>query len=176
MTKSGLVSVIGGKWTTYRKMAEDTLDKMIQQGLLVKVTCKTVNLSIHGGDHFRKPEAGLELKSDVSADPLAIYGSDKHLMEALMQSNLELARPVGSYKRLLAIQVVWAVRFEMAQTVEDVLARRVRILFTDAKKAIELALPVAAIMAAELGLDAQWQQRQVEDFTRLAEGYLIKGF
>ena len=176
VTKSGLVSVIGGKWTTYRKMAEDTLDKMIQQGLLIKANCKTVNLSIHGGAQFRKPEAGFELKSAVFADPLAIYGSDKHLMEALMQSSQELARPVGGYKRLLAIQVVWAVRFEMAQTVEDVLARRIRILFTDAKKAIELALPVAAIMAAELGLDAQWQQRQVEDFTRLAEGYLITGF
>ena len=162
IAKSGLVSVVGGKWTTYRKMAEDTIGKMIQQGLLPAAPCKTVNLFIHGAAPL-----------DMSDDPLSGYGSDKKLLHAFIESQPELARPVGGYPGLLTIQVVWAVRCEMAQTVEDILARRSRILFTDAKKAIELAGPVAKLMAGELGKDQQWQQEQIAAFTSLAAGYLL---
>ena len=171
VTKSRLVSVIGGKWTTYRKMAEDTLDKMIQQGLLVRRPCTTVNLPIHGSAPLSI--ASPALKSDLFIDPLAAYGADKPLLQALMNSDPKFAEPVGGYPQLLTIQVVWAVRFEMAQTVEDVLARRIRLLFTNAQKAIELAEPVAAIMAEESGYDSKWQERQVADFISLAKGYLL---
>lgn len=167
VSKSGLVSVIGGKWTTYRKMAEDTLAKMIHQGLLPDKPCRTRQLEIHGA----APLGSL-------ADPLAAYGSDKALLETFMHANVELSRPVGGYARLLTIQVVWAVRHEMAQTVEDVLARRTRLLFTDARKAMELAAPVADIMAREMDLPADemavWKYQQVAAFTALAKGYLLE--
>jgi len=159
---SGLVSVIGGKWTTYRKMAEDTIGKMIQQGLLPAAPCKTVDLPIHGAAPLGSSE-----------DPLAGYGSDKQLLKAFMESQPDLASPVGGYPGLLTIQVIWAVRYEMAQTVEDVLARRTRLLFTDARKAMELAETVAGIMAGELDKDQHWQQAQVSGFKSLAAGYLL---
>lgn len=163
VAKSGLVSVIGGKWTTYRKMAEDTLAKMIHQGLLPAKACRTRNLPIHGAAALGDP-----------ADPLSGYGSDKPLLETLMHSSPDLNWPVGGYENIRTIQVVWAVRHEMAQTVEDLLARRTRLLFTDARKAMELAGPVAEIMALELGRDKAWQQAQVASFNALAKGYLLQ--
>jgi len=166
VAKSGLVSIIGGKWTTYRKMAEDTLSKMISQGLLPSKACVTQNLPIHGAAPLGDPR-----------DPLCGYGSDKPLLQTYMNGNPELTWPVGGYDRLLTIQVVWAVRHEMAQTVEDVLARRTRILFTNARKAMELADPVADIMAREMGIEdgGQWKEAQVAEFKRLAKGYLLEG-
>lgn len=164
VAKSGLVSVIGGKWTTYRKMAEDTIAKMIYQGLLPSKPCLTKNLSIHGAAAPLDP-----------ADPLSGYGADKPLLETYMNGNPELTWPVGGYDRLLTIQVVWAVRHEMAQTVEDVLARRTRLLFTDAHKAMDLAEPVADIMAREMGRDSdsEWKAAQVNAFRALAKGYVL---
>lgn len=164
IASSGLVSVVGGKWTTYRKMAEDTIGKMISRGLLDRRPCRTAGLSIHGAS------APLNLN-----DPLAGYGADRPLLETYMNGTPELRQPVGGYDQLLTIQVVWAVRHEMAQTLEDVLARRTRLLFTDAHKAIELAPAVAEIMAREMGIesDLAWQQSEVAAFTRLAEGYLL---
>ncbi|SEA56322.1 glycerol-3-phosphate dehydrogenase [Arachidicoccus rhizosphaerae] len=162
VAESGLVSIVGGKWTTYRKMAEDTIGKMIQEGLLPEASCKTVDLPIHGAAPL-----------DDSGDPLSGYGSDKKLINAFIESLPELAKPVAGYDRLLTIQVIWAVRYEMAHTIEDLLARRTRLLFTDAKKAIELAGPVAQIMATELDKDQKWIDAQVAEFTSLAKGYLL---
>ncbi|MEO9005221.1 MAG: glycerol-3-phosphate dehydrogenase/oxidase [Ginsengibacter sp.] len=161
VSDSGLISVIGGKWTTYRKMAEDTLAKIIKLQMLPFKKGITENLKIHGYAH------------QIVNDMLAIYGSDEKAIKDLMDANKTWAERLSSNSNILIVQIIWAVRNEMARTVEDVLARRTRVLFTDARKAIELAPKVAAIMMEEMGHDERWKSKQVESFAELARGYLL---
>ena len=162
ISESGLVSVIGGKWTTYRKMAEDTLGKIIKRQVLPFKKCITEGFEIHG------------YTTQNSPGPLSLYGSDQKAIEELMAANELWAEPLGSGTDVFGAQVIWAVRKEMARTVEDVLARRTRILFIDAALARRLAPKVAEIMREELGQDESWKERQIESFTALAGGYLLK--
>lgn len=159
---SGLVSVIGGKWTTYRRMAQDTLNKVIARKALPPVPCTTSNLRIHGYAIWESPS------------PLMVYGSDEINIKNLIKSDPSLGTPLSSSDSLIAAQVVWAVRNEMARTVEDVLARRVRILFVNARAAIQIAPEVADIMMKELGKDKVWRDDQVNKFSLLAKGYLLE--
>lgn len=161
ISESGLVSVIGGKWTTYRRMAEDTLDKMIQRKMLPSRKCVTMNFHIHGYT---------ETKSN---EELSFYGSDEVLVEALIKENPEWRQSLVSGVPVNTAQVLWAVRNEMARTVEDVLARRTRVLFFDAKAAIDVAPKLAEIMMKELDRDELWKNEQVSAFVKLANGYLI---
>jgi glycerol-3-phosphate dehydrogenase len=158
---SGLVSVIGGKWTTYRKMAEDTLAKMIKQQMLPAKKCITENFKIHG------------YTTQNSNDSLTIYGVDEKGIKQLMATNAEWAKPLSNNSDILIAQIIWAIRHEMARTVEDVLARRTRILFVDARVARSLAPKVAEIMRRELGMDEEWKQNQIDSFLALANGYLL---
>lgn len=162
VSKSGLITIIGGKWTTYRQMAEDTIDKAIQLNLLSPADCKTRHLRIHG-----------YMEKNVAAY-LYGYGTDAKGIENMMSLNPEWATPIAPDTNLYPAQVVWAVRFEMARTVEDVLARRTRWLFTDAEKAMEAAPAVAEIMRKEMGRDENWKNEQLKSFISVAEGYLIK--
>ena len=162
ISDSGLVSVIGGKWTTYRKMAEDTLSKMIRRNMLPNKKCVTGDLKIHA------------YSVENSNGALAYYGADRNKIDELIASEPTLARTLSDESDIIAAQVVWAVRNEMARTVEDFLARRTRVLFTDAKLAIKLAPDVAQIMMKELGKDEIWKQDQATAFTELAMGYLLK--
>ncbi|MEO9210001.1 MAG: glycerol-3-phosphate dehydrogenase/oxidase [Ginsengibacter sp.] len=161
ISASGLVSVIGGKWTTYRKMAEDTLSKITKQKMLPFKKCVTENLRIHG------------YTTQNSTSTLSIYGTDKNEIKELIATNQQWALPVSNNSDILVVQIICAVRNEMARTVEDVLARRNRVLFTDARKAIELAPKVAEIMMKELHQDEEWKQRQIDSFFTLANGYLL---
>lgn len=158
---SGLVTITGGKWTTYRKMAEDTVDEAIKAGHLPARPCLTAGIKIHG----------YAAQANTS-DHLGIYGSDAPAIRNLANSHPELGEKLHHKFPDIAAEVVWAVQNEMARTVEDVLARRLRILFLDAKAAIEMAPKVAALMAAARGLDEVWQQEQVDAFTALASRYL----
>ncbi|HWV64391.1 glycerol-3-phosphate dehydrogenase/oxidase [Chitinophaga sp.] len=160
---SGLITITGGKWTTFRRMAEDTVDQAIKTGGLVPVGCKTKSLHIHG--YQQQPSA---------AAPLDIYGSDAARIQAYISLNPDMKEQLHPRLPYLKAQVIWAVRNEMAQTVEDVLARRLRALFLDAQAAIDLAPAVAAIMAAEMNKDIAWQQKQVKDFIQVAQHYLLK--
>lgn len=159
VSKSGLVSIMGGKWTTYRRMAEDCVDRAAEVGGLLPTPCRTKTLPVHGANG--KPRSG----------SLAYYGSDGAAIEALAASRPELGRPITERLPHAAAQVVWAARHEMARSVEDVLARRVRALFYDAEAAIEAAPLVAELMAAELGRDAAWKQEQLKAFQSIAELY-----
>lgn len=152
VTASGLLTIIGGKWTTYRKMAEDTVNRAIKVGKLPNVPCPTKAIGIQGGETER---AALNLL--IEGDPA--------LGEKLA--------PEFHYQKA---EVVQAVRGEMARTVEDVLARRLRLLFLDAKAAINAAPEVARLMAAELGQDKQWQLMQLKNFVTLANQYLTEHF
>ncbi len=133
---SGLVTITGGKWTTYRRMAEDAVSKAVEVG-------------------------ELPLRPSVTAD-LPIINSSLRRTDSL-HPRVQCSRE----------EVTRAVRNEMARTVEDVLARRTRILFLDARAAVELAQKVAEIMAKELGRGEEWVEEQVREFNRLAENYTV---
>ncbi|WP_299756510.1 glycerol-3-phosphate dehydrogenase/oxidase [uncultured Pontibacter sp.] len=164
VAKSGLITITGGKWTTYRKMAEDTIDKAIAVAGLPRRSCVTANLQIHGA---------INKKNNIFGS-LSIYGADAEEINLLIADNPELGVKLHKEYPYMYAEVVWAVRHEMARTVEDVLARRLRVLFLNAKAAIEMAPQVAALMAAELGTDEEWQQKQVDVFTALANNYLLE--
>jgi glycerol-3-phosphate dehydrogenase len=158
---SGLVTITGGKWTTYRKMAEDTVDEAIRVAGLQKVECPTAALHIHGFS-----------TNGADKGHLQIYGSDAVRIQAIAKERPEFAQKLHQAFPYLGAEVVWAVRNEMARTVEDVLARRLRVLFLNARIAMEMAPGVAKLMAAELGNDCSWEKAQVEAFSRLAKQYL----
>jgi glycerol-3-phosphate dehydrogenase len=159
---SGLLTITGGKWTTYRHMAEDCVNHAIMLGKLSDVDCPTKNLRIHG-----------YMKDSSSLGSLEVYGSDAEKIRALAQADPALAARLHHHLPYIAAEVVWAAREEMARTVEDVLARHTRALFLHADAAIVMAEPVARLMAAELGRDEQWVQMQVDEFSDLAQQYRV---
>ena len=163
ISPSGLVSVIGGKWTTYRKMAEDTLSKIEKKKMLPVKECVTEHLRIHG--YTQKNAQG----------PLSFYGIDAEDIQKLISINPSRGESLSKEININSAQIIWAVRNEMARTVEDVLARRTRILFLHAREAINLAPKVAEIMQQELDENDEWKQEQIESFTKLAKGYMLDG-
>ena len=163
VAESGLISVIGGKWTTYRQMAEDTMEKAIAVAGLDPVPCKTANMPVHGSVNDKDWN-----------DHLYIYGSDREKVLELINEQADWAKKIHPNYPYIRAEVIWAVRYEMAQTVEDVLARRVRLLFVDARAAIAASSITAQMMARELGRDENWQNQQVARFTELANNYLLQ--
>ncbi|MCU7550156.1 glycerol-3-phosphate dehydrogenase/oxidase [Chitinophagaceae bacterium LB-8] len=161
VSDSGLITITGGKWTTYRKMAEETVDMAIITGNLVPVACRTKGVQIHG------------FTTSLCESHLGVYGSDAEQIKELTGKNPALNNTLVNSLPYTEAEVVWAVRNEMARTVEDVLARRLRILFLDASAAMKAAAGVAKIMAKELQYDKDWESSQVENFTRLAKQYLF---
>lgn len=159
-SSSGLVTIAGGKWTTYRKMAEDVIDKAAQISGLPCEASRTANLPLHGWI----------AESEVDkADPMHVYGSDAEKIYDLIDIEPELAAPIHERLPYMMAEVVWAVRNEMAQTVYDVLALRTRALLCDAKAAIEAAPAVATVLAKELNKDDEWIADQVAIFTKTAQ-------
>jgi glycerol-3-phosphate dehydrogenase len=161
VTPSHLFTILGGKWTTFRKMGEDMVDRVEKELHWPHKKTATRNMAIHGSI------ANVDL-----SDPLYFYGSDNKKVKALMNghSNQWLSNSLQIHEA----QVLWAVQHEMARTVEDVLSRRTRALLLDAKESIRMAEPVAVIMAKELQKDNNWIKEQVVEYTKLAEGYLLK--
>ena len=162
VSAAGLITITGGKWTTYRRMAEDVVDRAIALGKLPTAQSGTADLPIHGA----------QLVTDASSH-LYVYGSDRPALEQLMTDHPDLGEKLEDGLEFTKAEVVWAARFEMARTVEDVLARRVRVLFLDAAAAIRIAPLVAKLLAQELGRDAKWEEAQVEAFRQLAQHYLL---
>jgi glycerol-3-phosphate dehydrogenase len=159
---SGLLTVTGGKWTTYRNMAEDCVNQAATLARLPETPCATRNLNVHGF-HRQASKFG----------PLAVYGADALLIQDLARAEPGLERPLHSALPVSEAEVVWAARFEMARRVEDVLARRTRALFLEARAAMEMAPRVAELLARELQRDAAWQAAEVASFRELAQGYLV---
>ena len=165
VSESGLISITGGKWTTYRKMGEDTVDKAIEVGKLDNRPCATKVLAIHGSK--QNPDC---------TNHLHVYGSDMDALLALVNENAEWGEKIIPSMPFIQAEVVWGVRYEMARNVEDILARRVRALFLDARAAIDMAPKVASLLAAELNRDKSWEDSQVKIFTTLANGYLLEPY
>lgn len=166
ISKSGLVTIVGGKWTTYRRMAQDTMDRVIEVGGLPPRPCSTEALRLHGW----KPS-----DPTAPADGLALYGTDAEAIEDLMRGEPGLREPLDPRLPYARALVVWAARREMARTVEDVLARRTRSLLLDAAASIDAAPAAAKLLARELGRDSAWASAQVEAYRQLAAGYRLTG-
>ncbi len=163
ISTSGLITVIGGKWTTYRKMAEDTVDQAMLIGQLKASPCTTHNLPIFGYDE----------SLNLTEDPLAVYGIEKQALLDLEDKIPVYGELISKSLPLKASQVIWAVRHEMARTLEDMLARRVRGLFLDVNESLRIAPQVAQIMASELNESPDWIINQLTEFKAIARHYQL---
>ena len=162
-SKSDLITIIGGKWTTYRQMGQDVINKMEIIKKLPQKKSITFSLHLYG------------YKEEVDfKDLLYFYGSDIISIKELILSSPKLDEWVSEILQIKKAQVVWACKNEMARTVEDFLARRTRALFLDAKESIKMAPAVAKIMANELGNNKEWENSQIEKYTTLANSYFLK--
>ena len=161
--ESGLLSIAGGKWTTYRNMAEDCVNHAAILAKLPDRECSTKHLNIHGF-HPQAQKFG----------HLSFYGSDASAIQELIEQEPELGQPLVAALPYVRAEVVWAVRYEMARSVEDVLCRRTRALFLNTKAALEAAPNVAALMARELGYDSNWQAEQLRAFRWVAMHFSVE--
>jgi glycerol-3-phosphate dehydrogenase len=171
---SGLLTITGGKWTTYRHMAEDCVDHCITLGRLRDVPCRTRDLRIHGYLDGRAERSGGDIEGWRSTfDALAVYGTDAETIRGLVADDAVLGARLDADLPYTGAEIVWAAREEMSRTVEDALARRTRALFLNAKSAIAMAPRVARLLAAELGRGEDWVETQVAEFGRLAGQYQV---
>lgn len=160
--KSGLITIIGGKWTTYRKMAQDTLDLAIRYMHIPTRDCMTEILPIHGS----KPDPDF-------TDPLYVYGTDAEEIRQLIACYPAMSEKLHPEYAYTVAEATWIIRNEMPRTLEDILARRLRILFMDARAAMAMAPRVAAILAAERRKSATWEIAQLDAFKRVAANYIV---
>ncbi|WP_319548950.1 glycerol-3-phosphate dehydrogenase/oxidase [Desulfogranum marinum] len=162
ISPSKLLTIAGGKWTTYRQMAEDCIDNAIKMGGHPFRPSPTKDMKLHGYTDDFDPK-----------DHMHVYGSDREEIQALAADYPELDQQMHEQLQYSWLEVVWAVKNEWALTVSDALSRRTRALILNAKAAIEAAPKAAEIMAKELGKDEAWVKEQVEEFTKLAENYIV---
>ncbi|WP_199562626.1 glycerol-3-phosphate dehydrogenase/oxidase [Pedobacter chinensis] len=162
VSAKGLLTITGGKWTTYRRMAEETVDLAINHANLHATPCITKGLKIHGCNNVR---------GDHHLD---IYGTDRKNIEALALNEPELNEKLHPHFPYLEAEVVWSARNEMAETVEDILSRRLRVLFIDAHAAKEMAPKVASLLAKEFKQQISWEKDQINIFNNLANGYIYQ--
>jgi glycerol-3-phosphate dehydrogenase len=159
---SGMVTICGGKWTTYRHMAEDCVNLAATLARLPEKACVTDHLNIHGF-HSTSQKFG----------PLYVYGSDAPEVQHLMEASPQLGNRLHPELPYTGAEVVWAAREEMAIHLEDVLARRTRALFLNARAALEMAPAAADLLARELGRDDRWKAAQLQSFTAVARNYML---
>ena len=158
---SGLVHVTGGKWTTYRSMAEYAVDKAIQSAGLERVSCKTKNLKIHGWT------------KNKSTTFMSVYGTDEAEIQLMIAADPVFSEKIHFNYSYTKAELLWFVSNEMAITVEDILARRTRLLYLDAKAAMEAAPMVVKTLAFFNDKDALWEKEELDKFNDLAKNYLI---
>lgn len=161
VSPSHLFTILGGKWTTYRKMGEDMINRIEKELDWAHRKPATAQLPIHGYANNMNWD-----------DPLYFYGSDAWILRQQMNGTAQ--QWLSEELKIHKLQIVWAVEHEMARTVEDVLSRRTRALLLNAKESRRIAPEVASIMAKLMGRDDQWKEDQVKSFTQLTEQYLLK--
>ena len=161
ISDSELISITGGKWTTYRKMAEDVMEIAIHKAGMSEKECVTKNLHIHGYK-----------ESNDYTKRLYYYGTDEDAIKELIKKDNSLSELIHPSLTYIKAEIIWAVQYEMCMTVEDALSRRTRALLLDAKAAMESATLVAGLMAKETGKDNDWIKNQLADFNLIAKNYL----
>jgi glycerol-3-phosphate dehydrogenase len=160
LSPSGLLSIVGGKWTSYRRMAEETIDRGIKAGMLPAARCRTKNFPFYHNATLLKD------------DRLKIYGDRAWEIEKMITGNPSSGKLLHPGLPYTKAEIIWICRNEMPGKLEDVLARRTRALLLDARASLEIAHGVAEIMAAELGRDGKWVEEQTADYKKLTENYL----
>ncbi|HEY0867262.1 MAG TPA: glycerol-3-phosphate dehydrogenase/oxidase [Fimbriimonas sp.] len=160
VSPSGLVTITGGKWTTYRRMAAQAVDRAAEVGGFSKRACQTESLRLHGW------------REGTEGGPLEPYGSDSSELESLIAAHPGWEKPLHPDLPFRAGEVRWAARYELARTVEDVLSRRTRALVLDARASLEAAPAVAEILGDELGRDRAWKEDQLRGYREIASGML----
>lgn len=163
ISKSGLISISGGKWTTYRKMAEDVIEQAVDIADLDYQSSVTKSLQIHGYHH-----------NSSQYGQLAHYGSDARKILDLCNEKTEYNEFLHLEYKIKVGELIWSIRNEMTRTIDDFLARRTRLLFLDAKASIEIAPKVAEIMKNELKFDQEWVNNQINSYLLLARNYIIE--
>jgi glycerol-3-phosphate dehydrogenase len=159
---SGMITICGGKWTTYRHMAEDCVNQAATLARLAEKPCVTGHLNIHGF-----------YPASEKFGHLWMYGSDAPVIQDLERSEPRWAEPLDEALPYTGAEVIWAVRYEMARTLEDVLARRTRALFLNARTALAMAPRAVELMAQELGRDREWEARELRAFRETAGNYVL---
>ena len=160
ISPSGLISVLGGKWTTYRKIAEDAIDTAISINKLKKKKCKTERVKLFG------------FKKNVDwSDPMHVYGSLKKQIESMGSKNDNESLSNKFYISNNIIQ--WSIIHEMAVSLEDVLARRTRCVFLDSRESMRIAPIVAKKMAEVLEEDQNWIDMELKKFNKLIKNYMV---
>ena len=160
LSSSGLLTIVGGKWTTYRRMAEETINKAISAGFLEKRKCVTA-------DHLLLTD-----DANISSERLRIYGDGSMEISTMIHENQELGSLIDSRLPYSRAEIIWICRNEMPVNIEDILARRTRALFLNAAASSEMAAEVALLMATEFGFDKNWEESQIESYTQLAKNYI----
>ncbi|MCA5005267.1 glycerol-3-phosphate dehydrogenase/oxidase [Sphingobacterium bovistauri] len=160
-SNSGLVTITGGKWTTYRKMAEETVNMAISVAALPYKECTTTTLQIHG------------YSTEKRDGHWQVYGSDTEEIKKLIIETPSLGNKLHERFDFIEAEVVWASRNEMIYNIEDFLARRIRFLLLDAKSSLEAAPRVAALMAQELQKDQNWIDEQLASYNALVKNYTL---
>ncbi|NQV78766.1 MAG: glycerol-3-phosphate dehydrogenase/oxidase [Lutibacter sp.] len=161
ISESGMLTITGGKWTTYRQMAEDVINLLIKNSDFKQTISNTKNLKIHGYKETTNYD-----------DPLYVYGSDQEKLLKLAKNEI-LEDYLSENLKIIKAQVIWGARYEMARTVEDILARRTRALFIDAKESIIIASQVAQLLAKEFGYNKEWEKDQITKFNNIAKNYIL---
>jgi glycerol-3-phosphate dehydrogenase len=160
LSDSGLLTIIGGKWTTYRRMAQETLDRAIREGFLEKARCVTSNLKL------------ISQTTNLTSERLRIYGDNTVDIEKIILENPESGKPVDARLPYTYAEIIWICRNEMPLNIEDILARRTRSLFLNARASADIAPKVADLMANEFGYDQKWKEEQLESYNDLVKNYI----
>ena len=160
LSPSGLLSIIGGKWTSYRRMAEETIDRGIKAGILDARKCITKNFSFYSNNSVPKSER------------LFIYGNNAFEIETIINDQPDLGKVLDPRLPYTRAEIIWICRNEMPLKLEDMLARRTRSLFLDVRASLAIANEVAGLMAKELGYDEKWQDEQLNEYNQLITNYL----
>ena len=161
ISKSGLISIIGGKWTSYRRMAEETIDRGIKEGMLGKRKCVTESFRFYSNNQVLKSER------------LKIYGDKAGEIEKMIDNKPDLGDQIDPRLPYTRAEIIWICRNEMPHTLEDVLARRTRALVLDVKASLDIAPETVRLMAKELGYDEVWQEKQLEKYEQLSMNYIL---
>jgi len=160
LSTSGLLSVYGGKWTFYRRMAEETIDKAARAGMLESRPCGTSNLCL------------VPVPETVKNTRFLVYGKGAAEIENLIAGNPGNGKKLHPAFDYTVAEITWICKNEMPVNLEDMMARRTRALFLHAAASMELAPAVAAIMAEQSGWDANTTEEQIASYRTLAQNYL----